>query len=78
MLNRRPAGSLGSDTDRGVVLGGQVFDALGVCRGSGGCSAVVVAEPAPSDHGVHRRHCVDADYLGGGQAESHGHGAGPS
>ena len=43
MLNRQPAGALGGDADRGVVLGGQVLDAIGVRRGPGGRSAVVVA-----------------------------------
>jgi hypothetical protein len=59
----------GGGADRGVVLGGQVLDAIGVRRGSGGCSAVVVAEPAPPDHGVHRRHRVDADHLGGWETD---------
>jgi hypothetical protein len=59
------AGALGSGTGRGsVVLGGQVLDALGVRCGPGGRGAVVVAESAPPEHGVHRRHRVDADHLG--------------
>ena len=43
----------GGGADRGVVLGGQVLDALGVRCGPGGCSAVVVAEPARPNDGVH-------------------------
>jgi hypothetical protein len=64
----------GVGADRGVVLGAQVLDALGVRGGPGGRSAVVVAEPAPPDHGVHRRHRVNADHLSGGQADGDGHG----
>jgi hypothetical protein len=71
-----PAGALGGDADRGVVLGGQVLDALGVRRGPGGRSGLVVAEPAPPDHGVHRRHRVDADHLGGWETDGDGHGGG--
>jgi hypothetical protein len=55
-LNRRPAEALGGGTDRGGVLGGQVLDALGVRRGPGGRCAVVVAEPASPERGVHRGH----------------------
>lgn len=58
--NRRPAGALGSGGDRGVVLGGQMLDAIGVPRGPGGRGAVVVIEPAPPEHGVHRRYRVDS------------------
>jgi hypothetical protein len=44
--NAQPAAGrslFGGGADRGVVLGGQVLDAIGVCRGPGGRSAVVVA-----------------------------------
>jgi transcriptional regulator with XRE-family HTH domain len=62
LLDRRrelvTAGALGGDADRGVVLGGQVLDAIGVRRGPGGRGAVVVAESAPPHHCVHRRHRV--------------------
>lgn len=74
--NRRPAGALGSDADRGVVLGAQMLDAIGVRRGPGGRSAVAVAYPAPPDHGVNRRHRVDADQLGDWETDGDGHGAG--
>ena len=62
--------------DRGVVLGGQVLDAIGARCGSGGRRAVLVAEPALPERGVHGRHRVDADHFGGGEADSHGHGGG--
>jgi hypothetical protein len=48
------------------------YDAIAK-RGRG---AVVVAEPAPPHHGVHRRHRVDADHLGGWDTAGDGHGAG--
>jgi hypothetical protein len=70
------AGALGGGGDRGVVLGAQVLDAIGVRRGPSGRGAVVVAESAPPGHGVHRRHRVDADHLGRGQTDGDGHGAG--
>jgi hypothetical protein len=63
---------VGGRADRGMVLGGQVFDTLGVRRGPTGRSAVLVAESALPDRGVHRRHGIDADHLGDGETDGHG------
>jgi len=66
----------GGGADRGVVLGAQVLDAIGVRCGPGGRGAVVVAESAPPEHGVHRGHRIDADQFGCWQADGDGHGVG--
>jgi hypothetical protein len=65
---------VGGSADRGVVLGAQVLDAIGVRRGPGGRSAVLVAYPTLPDRGVHRGHCVNTDQLGDWETDGHGHG----
>jgi hypothetical protein len=70
-------GSLaGGAADRGAVLVDQVRHGVGVRRGPACHGGFVAAQPAPPHRCGDRGHRVDADHLGDGETDSHGHGAG--